>query len=195
MKNYKLIRELPMFKAGDGGFYLDSDGNLAHCASNAGEAVYPAPVLARHPEILQDWFEETKENPETVYGLEYGDKCWMRDVNLQPLQIEWRGTPYDNQLRDLGLIFLSKEDLENDNTWQRAKQILLRDTKGFKPNWKDENQKKWFVRYNHIANEFAIVWDDVNQYSEVIYYRSETDAKASLIKHCLEYLTLFGVEE
>ena len=103
MKRYKLIKPLPMHKVGDEGFYIDSDGNLMHRATYAGETVYPAPVLARHPNILTDWFEEILERPKTVDDLEGNAKCWVIGID-SVYQMEWDKIPYAVEKRVVGEI-------------------------------------------------------------------------------------------
>lgn len=198
MTKYKLVKELPTFEIGDK-FFISNNGNL--CLEEEPYIVaYSKSTLKKYPHILTEWFEEIPEETKTVWDLEDGDDIWVISEG-RIFDGVWGCTDYlpghNDHLpgRNVGDVFLTKEEAEKELARRKAKQILLRDTKGFRPNWQDENQKKWFVRYNHIANEFATVWDDVNNYSEVIYYHSETDAKASLNKHRLEYLTLFGVEE
>lgn len=194
MTKYKLVKELPTFEIGDK-FFISNNGNL--CLEEEPYIIaYSKSTLKKYPHILTEWFEEIPEGPKMLDNLKDGDQWWYIFPGSSELLIySTHFIDGINIYRNLGLAFLTREDAEKELARRKAKQILLRDTKGLKPNWKDENQKKWFVRYNHIANEFATVWDDVNNYSEVIYYHSETDAKASLNKHRLEYLTLFGVEE
>lgn len=199
MKRYKLKRDLPTFKAGQL-CWLGIDGQLlTQNEENKVIMMYSASTMAQFPNILIDWFEEIPEKLKTVWDLEEGDECWMLDAHLEPLKIEWRGTPYDIRLRKLGKIYLTKEELEKQTAREEAKQILLCDTKGFKPDWSKTGafNEEWVytVYYNHrtlilCSNGYA-----VNQFSCDIWFENEEDAEASIKAHEEEWKIYLGVEE
>lgn len=58
MKRYKLLKDLPTFKAGDK-FYLDINNNLRLSESEI--IAYSHITLEKFPNILKDWFEEIPE--------------------------------------------------------------------------------------------------------------------------------------
>lgn len=77
MKRYKLINDLPTFKAGDT-FHIEADGCLYlddECARNdSGHwshhvMAYHKNTLARFPNILGEWFEEIPE-PERMSNFD-----------------------------------------------------------------------------------------------------------------------------
>ncbi len=195
MKRYKLIKPLPMYEVGDGGFYIDSEGNLMYRASDAGETVYPAPVLVRHPEILKDWFEEIPEEPKTVLDLKAGDKCYiMNDVGELSEHI-WYDDFIDHSSRDAGMIFISKEDYYKELAHRRAKVILERDTKGFKPDWNDNDEGKYEVYYAYGKNTLCIVCYCYCCGHKDLWFATKKDAEASIKAHPNEWKTYLGVEE
>lgn len=55
MKRYKLLKDLPMFKAGDE-FHINQNGNLVH--DDDGLVAYIRSVLKKYPSILTNWFEK-----------------------------------------------------------------------------------------------------------------------------------------
>lgn len=59
MKRYRLIRDLPTFNAGET-FELSDDGDLWQDGGDKVRA-YHRITLAKFPNILTDWFEESKE--------------------------------------------------------------------------------------------------------------------------------------
>lgn len=201
MNRYKLIEPLPMYEVGDKGFYIDSDGNLMHRAAYAGETVYPAAMLARHPEILTDWFEEIPEQPKTVYDLKEGDTCYQISGTLITT-CEWRNHESQRLRRDIGDITLTREEAEKKIAWRKAREILLRDTKGFKPNWTDSSQDRFCVSFyllcknrtkdnlGHLQVENA-KWSITRE----IYFASQADAEASIKAHEKEWKIYLGVEE
>lgn len=58
LKQYKLKRDLPTFKAGEI-FYLSDAGNLIRESDNV--PAYSWSTIDKFPNILTDWFEEVKE--------------------------------------------------------------------------------------------------------------------------------------
>ena len=58
LKQYKLKRDLPTFKAGEI-FHLSGMGNLIH--ESDGVVAYSWSTIGKFPNILTDWFEEVKE--------------------------------------------------------------------------------------------------------------------------------------
>lgn len=194
-KRYRLKKDLPTFKAGDE-FILEDDALYA-IGDRFPEGkirAYMKRTLEAYPNILTDWFEEIPEGPKTVFGLEDGDECWIRDIDLEPGKVEWRDTPYDNQLRNLGLVFLSREALEKDDARRKAKVILERDTKGFKPNWEDVSNK-YGVYYDYEFRELDIEYYDTCCSHSNLWFESSKDAKASIKNHEKEWKIYLGVEE
>ena len=57
LKQYKLKRDLPTFKAGET-FHLSGMGNLIH--ESDGVVAYSWSTIGKFPNILTDWFEEIK---------------------------------------------------------------------------------------------------------------------------------------
>lgn len=60
MKRYKLLKDLPTFKAGDE-FYIDSNNDLR--LKGRYIIAYNHYTLEKFPNILKDWFEEIPEEP------------------------------------------------------------------------------------------------------------------------------------
>lgn len=199
MKRYKLKKDLPTFKAGDL-FHKIRNGNLVH--TSTGVLAYMHQTLEKFPNILKDWFEEIPEDPKTVWDLKEGDECWARSSHESPFgstpvradKRTWFGSPLDKSLREIGGIFLTEEECKRDIEWQKAKQILLRDTKGFKPDWSDSNQNKTLVYYSSDDKTFRMVPWSVNAFGG-IYFGSLEDAEASIEAHEKEWKTYLGLEE
>lgn len=189
MKRYKLIKPLPMYEVGDGGFYIDSDGNLMHCASDAGETVYPASILVRHPEILKDWFEGIPERPETVWDLKNGDAFYCVNGDSSIFLNHWDDV-ISSKRRGIGNVFLTEEEAEKELARRKAEVILRRDTKGFKPSRSDD--------YRHIevyyTDEGGLDTASDHGLDGCIYFESYEDAEASIKAHEKEWKTYLGAE-
>lgn len=182
MKRYKVLKEyvhprtLELIKAGYE-FSLETEQTYSYMDA-----------LER-----EGFVEEVPEHPKTVDDLKDGDECWMLDWYLEPLKIEWRGTPYDIRLRKLGKIYLTKEELEKQTAWEEAKQTLLRDAKGFEPNWRDTEQYKYYVSYYVCADRLEACITNCYRNS-YLYFATREDAEASIKAHPEEWKTYLGVE-
>lgn len=60
MKRYKLLKDLPTFKAGDL-FYISEYGALVYDDGDGGVMAYARQTLDMFPNILTEWFEEIQE--------------------------------------------------------------------------------------------------------------------------------------
>lgn len=205
MKKYKLKRDLPRFKAGDE-FWIDGNGDLVtevleEDLTGETEDVYkrivtviPSCILEKFPNNLKDWFEEIPEAPKTVWDLKYEEDYWVINNVAHIILTCWDGDRVDERRRDMGNCFLAREDAEKELARCKAKQILLRDTKGFKPDWKDEDQFKYRVLYDAANDELGIEWQ-VHDVHSVIHFANEDDAKASIKVHEKEWKIYLGVDD
>lgn len=194
MKRYKLLKDLPLFDAGEDGFYLDPDGNMMHNDGCRGRTVISAIDLARFPHILVRWFEEIPEKLRTVWDLEEGDEYWFIDaINVIDSDI-WNGGIFCIQNRRVGNVFLTKDEAKKELARRKAKQVLLRDTKGFKPDWNEYSSNKFYVLYNHAFSKLS-VYAHHEEEGPHIYFATEDDARASIEAHEKEWKIYLGVEE
>lgn len=201
MKRYRLKKDLPTFKAGDI-FRLEDSGSLVWHRSDNGESEYKSVVaymcstLNKFPDILTDWFEEITEESKTVWDLKEGDEYYMIDSffsasNVVPI---WTNSDIDKDVRELGNAFLTKEEAEKEIARRKAKQILLRDTKGFKADWKNSSQNKTLVYYDSCDKKLKVIPWSVNVFGG-IYFATSADADESVEKHEKEWRVYLGVEE
>lgn len=203
-------KDLPTIKAG-ATFKLDDKRGLVLLGGDRSTygpfipnvlVLYEKPVLDICPNILTDWFEEIPEEPKTVYDLEEGDKCWVRRSTVSALSPEplhaveeiWQGDLRQQSLRECGALFLSAEEVDRDIKQCKAREILKRDTKGFKPAVHDYNQYKWHVYW--LIDKQRLEMDvEPNAMENRIYFATAEDAEASIKAHPEEWKTYLGVEE
>lgn len=191
MKRYRLKKDLPQYQAGEGGFYMDADGNLQHSTDNCGEIVYPVAVLVRYPNILKDWFEEIPEEPKTVDDLKAGDKCYIAVTQKYGLAvIPVTFCEEVEQIRSVGGCYLTLDDGLKALKKARAEVILRRDTKGFKPTFRHQGT---CVYYAHERNRLD--YSDCIYLDGTIRFANQDDARASIKAHPNEWLTYLGVED
>ena len=74
MKKYKLLKDLPTFKAGDE-FYINSIGDLI--LYDKWIVAYTKLTLDKFPNILTDWFEKIPEFDR--WRAERGEEYWHID--------------------------------------------------------------------------------------------------------------------
>lgn len=161
-----------------------------------GEIIDGQPSGARIKALLEKgYIEEIPEQPKTVDDLEEGDECW-EIINTTYGQIAKREfwNPALEPKRSCGLVTLTREEAEKEIAHSKARVILKRDTKGFKPDWKSHEQSKYFVDWDNIRNEFCFE-DCTFIQTEQIPFASKADAVESTKKHPQEWKTYLGVEE
>lgn len=191
MKVYRLKKNLKHVHAGTL-FRLDYCGDL----TSHGDVSMRIPfsVFDTFPGLFEEYFEEIPETPKTVYDLEDGDKCFLIEAtgwNVFPDEIEWSDC-YEPD-REIGDIFLTQEDANKEIERRKAREILRRDTKGFKPDWKKE-ECVFFVAFDGSRRKFITDWDHTNV-SDHIYFRTITDTEESIKNHEKEWKIYLGVKE
>ena len=201
MKRYRLLKELPTFKVGDE-FFISESGNLiAGTLGKSFAIAYTQKTLKQFPNILTDWFEEIEEFkiPDkfemgfwTIFYGEDGFYTWYCPSD----EFEDYGKKLKHHI-EVGWAFEAEQEAKEYLEWLKARVVLLEDTKGFKPDWKDKNQMKWHVEYynEHMDNKFYIYGDSVYQVSETIYFKRKKDAVNSIKNHEKEWKIYLGVEE
>lgn len=195
MKRYKLLKDLPTFSKGDT-FQLTEHGHLM--SEKDGVIAYAKPTLKKFNILLDsDWFEEIPEEYKRWRADEEGTYWFVRSYG------EARGATYDcMELCDstddyrysIGNYFKTEAEAKKAVNWLKAFTTLRDDTKGFKPDWSDPGQGKWFVFYDHVSRR---LWSGLSftYQGEDLYFASEDEANDSIKNHRREWLTLFNVEE
>lgn len=184
MKRYKLVKDLPTFKAGDK-FHLSINGNLVH--DESGEVAYMKHTLKKFPNILEDWFEEIEDAG--PWRPKDGERYWTISGLGDCHETSWDDNGLDLARYDIGNYFKTREDAVKATEWLKAFKVLRDDTKGYK---NDGWQKNYFV-YLNAAKQLCII-DDGSEVSSPIIFRTEDDAEDSIMKHRKEWLTFLGVE-
>ena len=195
MKRYKLLKDLPTFKAGEI-FYLSDTGNLfdrnfLHAKSS--DIVYSFKEIEKFPNILTDWFEEINEStrwkPEMLQdyyrvgsdGKVYDD-TWVNDSAV------------DNGRFEIGNCFKTVEEAERVVEYLKALATVRGDatTKFVK------GKGNWFVYYEADNNRLIVnsLYYQINHgIFGLPYFATAEDAQRSIELHKNEWLTIFGVED
>lgn len=196
MKRYKLLKDLPTFKAGDE-FFIGESGNLIAGTPENPKTVrvgditptevnlmaYAKETLEQFPNILTDWFEEI---PRIYYSVNElgGINDSVFTYGTSPLGV--KASDVIKGLKLVGNYFETWEEAAEYLEYLKAKEIIEQDAKGFKPNWKDNNEKKYYGYLRYPAGK--IVFDYIYSIrTTTIHFKSIKDIKESFEKHPEEW--------
>lgn len=180
MKKYKLLKDIPFAKAGDT-VEMWSDGIMAFINH---------PNLPRFNKkdirMFPLWFEEVEEPKQTYYIDSLGG--WVSKLELTnfPTLIE--------NLKAIGNYFETKEEAEKYLEYLKAKEVIKQDTKGYKPDWNDENDRKYCGFWDITKKEFEYMCINTLQ-SDSIYFNIADDIVESFKKHPKEWKTYLTYEQ
>lgn len=197
MKRYKLLKDLPTFKAGDL-FYISEYGALVH---NGGDPdgynvmAYAQSTLEKFPNILTEWFEEIQEeSTDSIHWMpKNGDIYWFVGIGGKINHDFWTGTPADFWRYGLGKIYRTKEECEKARDRELAEATLRRTSK-FKPDF--ENDKGgWIVVYNYRYHKLFAQNVQFEDAGEPVRYETKEEAERSIEQYRKYWLAYFNVED
>lgn len=175
MKRYKLLKDLPTFKAGDE-FYIDSNNDLR--LKGRYIIAYNHYTLEKFPNILKDWFEEIpEESSRCRWRSEKGHNyCFIGSDGVIHYEIEIHDGVDDYRYK-VGDYGRTEQELEAKREYDIARQVLLDDAKGgkFTPG-----------SSNFVGNYSYGTWDSAFvscYYPGDIYFRTKEALKKSLEEH------------
>lgn len=200
MKRYKLLKDLPTFKAGQLA-YISKTGNLiAGTPENQKTTetgliimIYHETTLKKFPNILTEWFEEIEEPTDSIHWKpKIGDRCFiLENANIRP-------TNYTGMLRDYnawctGRVFRTEEECEKARDRELA-EVRLRRTSTFKPDFENGNGG-WIVGYDYEDESLTTIPISDVDYGEPVRYATSEDARKSIKENREDWLIYFGVKE
>ena len=176
MKQYKLLKDLPTFKAGDE-FYIDSNNNLRLKVSDS--MAYNHYALEKFPNILKDWFEEIPEKHERWRGGRGDDYYFINDEGVICHEID-TNDGMDNYRYNVGIYGRTKQELEDKLEYNIARQVLLDDAEGGK--LVPGSSNNWYNSYCLCLEEWS-TFSTWYYYPGAIYFKSEEALLKSLKEH------------
>ena len=210
MKRYKLLKDLPTFKAGEEFFISDSGNLIAGTPDNPKQITvetryglsmkidlmaYAKETLEEFPNILKDWFEEVKELklPKEFFYI-IGGKISNVDYLTLLFDEEDRQKYKDiiEEEKSVGNYFETREEAEKYLEYLKAKAIIKQDTKGFKPNWKN-CENKYYGYWDFGKDLFGYLVSYTTKYSDICF-KTEEDIEESFKKHPNEWRTYLTYE-
>ena len=190
MKRYKLLKDLPTFKAGEI-FYINEGGSLIRESDNV--PAYSWSTIDKFPNILTEWFEEIEEP--TRWKPKMLQDYYRVGSDGKVYDDVWENTPYiDNGRFEIGNCFQTKEEAERVVEYLKALAVVRGDATGKFA--RDRNN--FYVYYDIISNHLAVgvsFYDLENGIFGLPYFATTEGAKRSIDQHKNEWLTIFGVKE
>ena len=202
MRLYKLLKDLPTFKAGQLA-YVSSLGNLMAGTPEEPEIadtglnlmMYHKTTLDKFPEILTEWFEEIKEPVNSIHWKpKYDDWYFYISDHGSVCSDIWNDNYTDNKRLAFGFVYRTEEECKAALDRKLA-EARLRKTSDFKPDWNNDNQNKWTVYYNHNDKELLIEATAFLQYPSAIYFDTYDSIEKSIKENKQDWLIYFGIEE
>ena len=190
MKQYKLLKDLPTFKAGDL-FYISEYGALVH----DGVMAYARQTLDMFPNILTEWFEEIQE--ESTDSIHWkpviGEEYWLVYADGDIGYGVCTGSYWDTARYKMGSVYRTEKEAEKARD-RRLAEVRLRQTSNFKPDFKNRDGG-WIVTYDHSEERLEVEECSLYDSGEPVRYETEEDAQKSIDEHEKEWLAYFGVKE
>ena len=186
IRRYKLLKDLPFAKAGEE-FSLHRGGIRDYITLYKNdEEVYQFKVGENISEMFDEWFKEVKEF-EQYFTIDIL-KSKVSEV-MKIYHAEWA----IKNMKSLGLLFETEEKAEEYLEYLKAKEVIKQDAKGFKPNWNNKDEAKYYGRWNYYHNKPN--YDHNYQLKKTtISFRSEKDLRESFAKHPEEWKTYLTYE-
>ena len=201
MKRYKLLKDLPTFKAGQLA-YISKTGNLiAGTPENQKTTetgliimIYHETTLKKFPNILTEWFEEIEEPTDSVrWKPKYDDWYFYISDHGSVCSDIWNDNYIDNKRLAFGFVYPTEEECEKACDRRLAK-VRLRRTSDFKPDFENGNGG-WIVGYDHEDDRLLATPIDYIDYGEPVRYATEEEAKKSIKENREDWLIYFGIKE
>ena len=185
MKKYKLLKDLPFAKAG-GELYLkfseDSEFFLVYKGT---DKAYTAELNPEFIDNFGEWFEEL---PKCYFSINKFKK------EVQKVSVKYHPNWVIENLKSIGLLFETEEEAEDYLDYLNAKETIRKDTKGFKPDWNNSNEAKYYGVWNFDREKTEYFAWDVYKSSD-IFFKSIEDIEESFEKHPDEWKTYLTYEQ
>ena len=201
MRLYKLLKDLPTFKAGQLA-YVSSLGNLMAGTPEEPEIagtglnlmMYHKTTLDKFPEILTEWFEEIKEPVDSIHWTpKYDDWYFYISDHGSVCSDIWNDNYTDNKRLAFGFVYRTEEECEKARE-RRLAEVRLQQTSDFKPDL-EKCKGGWVVNYDYCAGIFSCTHIYSTSRGEPVYYATKEEAEKSIKENERDWKTYFGIEE
>ena len=118
--------------------------------------------------------------PKTVWDLEKGDKYFVVCYNKSTYTCEmrtWGNGDYEKAGREIGILFLTKEEAEKDGERRKVETLLL---KHGGRRWFKEDTPNYFIRVHENGRWLTSDWTNHSPIQGTIYFDTEKQAKDAI---------------
>ena len=201
MKRYKLLKDLPTFKAGQLA-YISKTGNLiAGTPENQKTTetgliimIYHETTLKKFPNILTEWFEEIQEPTDSIHWKPViGEEYWSFYSDGGISHNVCTGDYWDTARYEMGRTYRTEEECEKARDRELAK-VRLQRTSNFKPDFEND-RGGWVVYYDYRCETLAVCRFDYYDAGEPVHYATREEAEKSIRENEQDWKIYFGVEE
>lgn len=178
MKYYKLLKDLPTFKAGDL-FYINPDQG---CLVQKDTLIlaYAKRTLEKFPNILTDWFEEIEESENKRWRAKKFETYWFINGYGEIEYDDEYGLNTNDNLYAIGNYFKTAKEADDYRKYLIARQVLLDDAEGGKFS---DSYGAWYAIYSLIVKDYRTTYTFSCYFPGVIYFRTGKALKKSLKIH------------
>ena len=146
-------------------------------------------------EIHEDLLEPYVEKPKSVWDLKEEDTYYSIYGNGNvSSEKKWFDDDYENNYREIGNVFLTREEAEFEVERRRIETKMIRLGGRRKT---EQGKANWFFEYRPSSGGIEILWSSYEMDQGVIYFDSEEKAKEAveIIGKDRIKKYIFGVEE
>ena len=201
MKRYKLLKDLPTFKAGQLAYISKTVNLIAGTPENQKTTetgliimIYHETTLKKFPNILTEWFEEIEEPTDSIHWKpKMGEKYFYNNGYGYTASEIWSDDFGDNRLMSLGVIYRTEEQCKKAIDRKLAK-VRLQRTSTFEPDFENGNGG-WVVCYRRRAGKLDYIKTYGCDSGEPVRYATMKEAEKSIEANREDWLTYFGIKE
>ena len=195
MNKYRLKKNLPCAKAGEifREDYDKNDDNIVYMYQES-YGIKQHKICLEDIDNFDEWFEEVEE-PKQYFSINIL-KATVEEV-MNTHHSDWA----IENMKSIGMLFESRGQAEDYLKYLKATAIIKQDAKGFKPDWTNNSEIKYFGYLHFEKIEFGIAVKE-NKFGRermnkttTIYFQSEEDIKDSLEKHPEEWRVCLTYEQ
>lgn len=194
MKSYKLLKDLPTFKAGQLA-YISKTGNLiAGTPENQKTTETGLIIMIYHETTLKKFPKEIKEPTDSVHWTPKKDDeyFWMNSYGETQPDV-WDGDSIDSMRLALGMVYRTIEEAQKARE-RRLAEVRLQRTSDFKPDF-ENNNGGWVVFYSYVDKELHSMRDNCTDSGELVRYETVEEAEKSIKENERDWKIYFGIKE
>ena len=194
-KKYRLLKDLPFAKAGDEFKEMHDDGRIVLAPEEWDQHRHEIDI--NDIDNFDEWFEEIEE-PELPKKFFYVLINKIASVNYLTFSLDEddkkKYIKHMEECKSVGNYFETKEEAEKYLEYLKAKAIIEQDTKGFKPDWDNKDETKYWGCYDFYHNKLDYDWDYGAKRAEILF-KTIKDIEESFKKHPEEWKIYLTYEQ